>query len=165
MVLFITPHFGQPISSLHLDHAHHMSLINHVTCMVELNLSFVTRQDRPPDVFNTFTPWQRLLLHLVFIQPQQYFNNTHCGCTGAYLLFPVSTLVNFCTMRSLLHAFSHASTFILSFFFQMAAILFDHALDRFQSKHSLPKDLFRSYKGLHFGDICYTPPQHSLLMQ
>ena len=44
------------ISSLHLGHTHHTSLINHVTCMVNLNLSLVTRQNRPPDAFNTFTP-------------------------------------------------------------------------------------------------------------
>ena len=47
----------------------------------------------------------------------------------------------------------------------MSAIPFDCTLDRFQSKHSLPKGLLRSYKGLHFDDICYALPQHSLWMQ
>ena len=73
--------------------------------------------------------------------------------------------MNFFITHSLLHAISHTNTSIFSFFFQMAAIPFDHALDRFQSKHSLLKDLLRSYEGLHFSDICYALPQRSLQMQ
>ena len=44
------------LSSLNLGHTHYASLINRMTCTVDLDLALVTRQDRPPDEFNTFTP-------------------------------------------------------------------------------------------------------------
>ena len=71
--------------------------------------------------------------------------------------------MNFRTMHLPLHAIIHVNPFLISF--QMAAMPFNHVLDRLQSKHSLLKDLLKGYEGLHFSDICYVPPQRSLQMQ
>ena len=43
--------------------------------------------------------------------------------------------------------------------------LINFLLDCLQSTHSLPNEMLTNQEGLHFGDICFVPPQHTLNMQ
>ena len=47
----------------------------------------------------------------------------------------------------------------------MVTLSFQLLLDCLQSLESLPKDMMTGYKALHFGDICFVPPQRTLNMQ
>ena len=58
-------------------------------------------------------------------------------------------------------------TMFLSFFPQvmMALIPFKTMLECLQSPHSLPDRILSGQEGLHYGDVCYMPMHHTLLMQ
>ena len=58
-------------------------------------------------------------------------------------------------------------TLFLSFFQQvtMALIPFKTMLECLQSPHSLPGGILSGQEGLHYGDVCYVPMSHMLLMQ
>ena len=47
----------------------------------------------------------------------------------------------------------------------MAVLSFKLFLDCLQSPELLPQDMMTSYEALHFGDIRFVPPQHTLNMQ
>ena len=58
-------------------------------------------------------------------------------------------------------------TMFLSFFPQvtMAFIPFKTMLECLQSPHLLPGGILSGQEGLHYGDVCYMPMHHTLLMQ